>query len=181
MIYAACANGNIRFRQLAKILGISVSTLQVWLKTYPDFSAQRQLGILAWDDEILHNSEKSLLKRIKGGRYTERTREPGLVLDKKNPTIEKLNEETGEIETVDNYVAGLLVTKTVSKVLAPDPKSIFYALENRDPERWKNLKSIEVSGHLKYGDVKDRLDEIRSKADTVMEAIIKDAASPDAE
>ena len=76
--------------------------------------------------------ENSLLKRAMGYRYTETTREKALV-----------------------------VTKTVTKEVAPDTTAQIFWLKNRKPQEWRDKRETELSGGIALSDAdKALLDKV---------------------
>ena len=119
MARVACEEGGFTDLKLAKLFNVSKATINNWKKDFPKFLDSIKLGKDTWDCLI---AEKSLLKRVMGFRYTETTREPA---------SEGLT---------------LAVTKKVSKIIAPDVKACDIWLCNRNPERWRKLKHVELAG-----------------------------------
>ncbi|MFP4086398.1 MAG: hypothetical protein ACLFUL_06350 [Desulfobacteraceae bacterium] len=117
----ACEEGGFTDHKLARLFGVCRSTIANWKKDHPEFKEAVQEGKDAFDSAV---AENSLLKRVKGFRYTEVTREPG------------------------GKEGDMVVTKKVSKMVAPDTKAILAFLYNRNRERWSNRQDLAVSGHL---------------------------------
>jgi len=104
--------------KLGKLFNVSVETIKVWKKTYVEFLTAIKTGKDFWDSL---GAEESLLKRVMGYEYTETTREP---------------DENGV----------MVITKTVTKQVAPDVKACDIWLCNRNSDRWKKLKHVELTG-----------------------------------
>ncbi|PID16855.1 transposase [Sporosarcina sp. P34] len=122
------ARDGLTDEQIAGNIGISRSTLNEWKKKYSDISDSLKRGKEVVDRQV----ENALLKRALGYQYDEVTRELG----------DKLNPETGEFEEV------LMVTKTVTKEVAPDTTAQIFWLKNRKPNEWRDRKDIEHSGGI---------------------------------
>lgn len=141
MAYVACSEvGGFTNVKLAKLFGVSVTTIKTWKKERPEFLTAVNTGKDIWDALI---AEKSLLKRVAGFRYTETTREAA-----------------GE-------VLSLSITKKVSKIIPPDVKACDIWLCNRNPERWRKLKHIELTG-------KDGADLFKNLSDEELDQRIAD-------
>lgn len=111
--------------QAAKKLGVSVSTFEHYKTQYPEFLEAIKKGKAPVDFEV----ENALLKRALGYEYTER------------------KEEMAAIESEDGstMVPGKKVTETVKHV-APDTTAAIFWLKNRQPERWRDVKGVELTG-----------------------------------
>ena len=133
MAYVACVEGGFTDVKLAKLFGVSKSTINLWKRVHPEFSDSTRRGK---DQYNRLDAEKSLLKLIKGFRYTETTKEA-------KPIVTK-NTETGEEEIIGEK---LLVTKKVHKFIPPNERSIRFFLKNRDPARWRDTQAVEVTGN----------------------------------
>ncbi len=128
----ACKEGGFTTPKLAKLFKVATSTVNKWMKDFPEFKAAVQRGKDHFDTVKV---EKSLLKRALGYKYTEVTSEPvTAVVD-------------GKIVTSN----GVLVTKKVKKEIAPDTTAQIFFLKNRNPERWRDARNIDVSGGLDTG------------------------------
>ena len=111
--------------QAAKRLGVSKTTFEQYKVQYPDFLAAIKKGKAPVDFEV----ENALLKRALGYEYTER------------------KVETAEIETEEGSqpVPGKKVTETIKQVV-PDVTAQIFWLKNRNPERWRDVKGVELTG-----------------------------------
>ena len=118
MAYVACSEGGFTNPKLAKLFNVSKTTINTWKKECPEFLTAIKTAKDFWDVLI---AEKSMLKRVTGFRYTETTREP---------------DESGV----------MVIVKKVSKLIPPDVKACDIWLCNRNPERWKKLKHVEMTG-----------------------------------
>lgn len=124
--------------QIAKNMGISRSTLNVWKTKYPDISDALKKGKEVVDREV----ENALLKRALGYRYTETTKEAV-----KDP-------ETGEVK--------MTVTKEVTKQVSPDTTAQIFWLKNRKPDKWRDKQEYE--DHTAIDKLDSILKEMRSNA-----------------
>ena len=111
-----CAKYGVIDEDLAKLCGIHVSNFYKWQKVNPEFREALQKGKDEWNSD---RAENSLVKRVIGYSYDETTQE--LV--------------NGE----------MVVTKIVTKSVAPDPASIFIFLKNRRPDRWRDKHEIDTA------------------------------------
>lgn len=143
--YLFCSSTGAKDRELSKKLDISTSTLHLWKKKYPEFSSHIIEGKKAWQNHLRSVGENSLMKRVKGGRYTEKTYERVMI-----PTETDKDDPNNPGNKLVTGVEHMLVTKKVSKSLAPDPQSIKFLLANLPPEEgeihWRNLSSSQISG-----------------------------------
>ena len=114
------ARDGLTNEQIAENMGVDRSTLYEWQKTYSDFSDALKRGKEVVDRQV----ENALLKRALGYSYKEVTRE--------------LNTETGN----------LVVTKEVTKEVAPDTTAQIFWLKNRKPKEWRDKQEVTVDGQL---------------------------------
>lgn len=114
--------------QIAKNMGIHPATLYEWKKKYPEFAEALKKGKEVVDREV----ENALLKRALGYKYAKVTRERAI----------KINPETGESEEK------LVVTKEVTKEVAPDVTALIFWLKNRKPDIWRDRHNVEHEGSL---------------------------------
>lgn len=111
----AWARDGLTNEQISHNIGISSKTLYEWQKKYSEIRSALKKGKEVVDIEV----ENSLLKRALGYTYEETTRE--------------LSKETGQ----------LVVTKVVTKQVAPDTTAMIYWLKNRKPDLWRDKPTQE--------------------------------------
>lgn len=124
LLVEAWARNGLTDEQIAKNLGIAVSTLNDYKNKHPEFMESLKRGKEVIDIQV----ENALLKRALGYKYNEVTKE--LCKDK----------ETGE-ET-------LVVTKVVTKEVVPDTTAQIFWLKNRKPEEWRDKRDVQHSGTI---------------------------------
>jgi transcriptional regulator with XRE-family HTH domain len=124
----AWARDGLTDEQIAKNIGISRSTLAEWKNKYSDISDALKSGKEVVDIEV----ENALLKRALGYKYTEVTRE----------RVVETDPETGEPEEK------LVVTKQVTKEVAPDVTAQIFWLKNRKPDKWRDKRDVGVTGDM---------------------------------
>lgn len=123
--FELCVDFGATDKQLAKHLEIAESTLNNWKKDHPEFMESIKNAKDIFDTKTV---EDCLLKRARGFRYTETTREPAAVADSK----------TGKSK--------MIITKKVSKLVIPDVGAQCFWLKNRHPDRWKDIKQSVLTG-----------------------------------
>ena len=124
--------------QIAENLGISVTSFDNYMKRYAEFAEAVGEGA----DECEVHIENALVKRALGYNYKEVTRERKLVI----------NPETGEQEYK------LVVTKSVTKHVAPDVGACQYYLEHRAPKRWEKVPSTYIDNVQVNADIQSIAD-----------------------
>lgn len=110
--------------QIAKNLGVALSTFMTYKKKYPELSDALKRNKEVADREV----ENALFKRAVGYKYEEITREL-----KKDPDTDELS---------------LVVTKVVTKEVVPDVTAQIFWLKNRKPKEWRDKQEVEHSGDL---------------------------------
>lgn len=119
MAYSAASEvGGYTDLKLAKLFDVTKSTVALWKNEHPAFSDSIRSGKDIWDSLT---AEQSMLKRVVGYDYTETVREP---------------DDNGE----------MVVVREVTKHLPPDVKATDIWMCNRNPERWRKLKHVELTG-----------------------------------
>lgn len=111
----ACREGGFTILKLSKLFSVTQSSIKLWMKNHSEFSAAIKKGR---DDFNVMTAENCLLKRVKGYRYTETTKEPVMDAATKKTTLQ--------------------TTKIVTKSVAPDVTAQIFFLKNRDPQRWRD-------------------------------------------
>ncbi len=123
------ARDGLTDEQIAYNMGVAYSTFRTWRDKYPAISAVLKRGKEVVDRQV----ENALLKRALGYRYEEETWQLG----------EKIDPETGDFEEV------MMVTKRVTKEVAPDTTAQIFWLKNRKPLEWRDKRDVEHSGSVK--------------------------------
>ena len=111
----ACSEMGATDVKLAKLFGVSKQTINQWKQDHAEF---KRAVVEGKDIFNSATAETCLLKRVTGYDYKETTMEP------------------------DKY-GKLAVTKIVKKHIPSDPTSTIFFLKNRDPERWRDVKTID--------------------------------------
>jgi hypothetical protein len=124
MAHVACVEGGFTDRKLADLFNVTRRTIDNWKREHPEFFRSIKAGKDKFDSSRV---ETAFLKSCLGIRFTETTKEPLVLGDSQEP-------------------GKLVVTKKVQKFIAPNPKACMDWLCNRQPDRWKKLKHVELSG-----------------------------------
>ena len=118
--------------EICSLSGIHKDTYYTWLETKPDFSDAVKKAKEEFDEFIIFEARKSLVKMIQG--YT--------VQEKKTVTVDsgKKNDETGKpIVKVKEHTV-------IDKHIQPNVAATIFALTNRDSGNWKNRQNTELTG-----------------------------------
>lgn len=142
--------------EIAKKLGVAVSTFHNYKKQFPELMESLKRGKEIVDREV----ENALLKRALGYEYIEKKYETVPMSEEeyyakqqaevhhfklKNP--EATAEEIRVVELgVDRYKSVLTEMKT--KEVIPDTTAQIFWLKNRKPVEWRDRQEIEHSGGL---------------------------------
>lgn len=113
------ARDGLSNEQIANNLGISISTFCEYQNKYPEFLEALKKGKEIIDYEV----ENALLKRALGYEYEEETY------------------ETRYDREQDKYIE--VMTKRVTKQVAPDTTAQIYWLKNRKPRQWRDRIELE--------------------------------------
>lgn len=135
-----CSEQGYTDENLAVHFKVSKSTISKWKNDFSEFSEALKKGKDNFDSREV---EQFLLKRCKGYSYVETTRE--LQTD----DAEYLDEES------EIAVQTLVVTKKVTKQVAPDVVAIIFWLKNRLAHRWSDKREIDH----RIGEFKEPLTE----------------------
>jgi transcriptional regulator with XRE-family HTH domain len=119
--------------QIAKNMGIHVSTLYKWQNEYNEISEALKSGKEVADITV----ENALFKRATGYTYQEITQERTPIRD-----------DDGKIIDYE-----LQVTKVVHKEVVPDTTAQIFWLQNRKSNEWKDRRNLEMTGK-DGGDIK---------------------------
>lgn len=142
------ARDGLTDEQIAHNMGVAYSTFRVWKTKYMALSAVLKRGKDVPDREV----ENALFKRALGYKYSEVTKE--------------------------NVGGSLLVTKVVTKEIAPDTTAQIFWLKNRKPSVWgdrqdhaKGLPENNLSAAIENA-VKEGFDDLQE---------LQQAANPNAD
>lgn len=137
LLISAWARDGLTDDQIANNMGIGNRTLYEWKQKYPQISQALKRGKEIVDVEV----ENALLKRALGYTFTETTKEL-----RENP-------KTGNEE--------LVVTKVVTKEIAPDTTAQIFWLKNRRPDLWRDKQNVDIKGTLNTGQLSNVLAQLR--------------------
>lgn len=126
--FSICSKLGAKEVDLAEIFGVAVLTIRDWRRRYKTFHDAVVTGRDIYDNEVV---ETTLLHRAIGFEYDEVTTEE-IVLTRKN------GKETVRLPAKK--------TKTTKRYLPGEISAIFFWLQNRNPDRWKNVKYMQLSG-----------------------------------
>ncbi len=118
-------------REICNIVGIAESTFYNWKSKKVEFSEAIKKAQDKFDEMIVVEAKKSLLKQIKG--YT--------VIESKTITVDTghKTDDGKPIVKVKEYV------KT-EKHVQPNVAATIFALTNKDSDNWQNKQNTEVTG-----------------------------------
>lgn len=125
--YVLCKERGFTNEELARVFDVSVSTVNQWMWQKEEFKKAVRRGRDEFDTE---NVEQALKKRALGFSYDE--------ISVKKTKI------TGKMADGTEVLIPAVETTTTHKTIAPDPRSIMYWLQNRQPDRWKNTAHVKV-------------------------------------
>lgn len=133
--YVACAELGATSAGLAKLFDVSLSSIEKWLRDITKFKSSVKDGRDVFNsDEV----ERSLLQRAMGCEYEEVSLR----------TFTKNRKSIGEDgKTIWEEVPVEERTVTIKRI-QPDTVAIMFWLQNRDPERWKNVRRVEAGGSI---------------------------------
>lgn len=139
-------------QECADFFDISINTLMGWKIRHPEFLE----ALKNWKESADFLVEKSLYERAIGITYDEITYEKskigGLGVKLKDEEITEIkHEETSK-------------TKIVTKWVPPDVVAQIFWLKNRQPDKWRDKKEIDLSVNLA-----ELIKEGRSRVDSYVE------------
>jgi hypothetical protein len=106
--------------QIAANLGVRRSTLHNWRVRFPEIAEALSKGKDSADREV----ENALFKSALGYEYDEKTYE--------------LDRKTGEI----------VLVKTVTKRVPPNPTSGIFWMKNRKPDEWRDKQLVDIASDV---------------------------------
>jgi hypothetical protein len=127
--FVACAKLGAREAEVAELLDVSLKTIREWKMKYPSFNEAIVKGKDIYDNETV---EKTLLQRAIGFEYDEVTTEE-IVLHRKSGNNNNIKLPAKKVKITTKYLPGEI-------------SAIFFWLQNRMPDRWKNVKYMHLTG-----------------------------------
>jgi len=112
-------------------VSINQDTYFDWINKKPEFSESIKKAKGEFNDFLLVECNKSLVKKIQG--YS--------VQEKKTVTA-----DTGKRDDNDKPIVRIKEHSVTDKHFQPDTAAIIFTLCNRDPDHWKNRQTTEVTG-----------------------------------
>jgi len=119
--------------EICSIVGISKDTFYKWKETKSDFSDSIKKAQNDFDEMLVAEAKKSLVKMIKG--YTEQ--------EKKTVTV-----DTGKRDDNNKPIIRVKEHSVIDKHYQPNPTLIIFTLTNRDSDNWKNKQDNNISGDV---------------------------------
>lgn len=117
--------------ELCSLSGISKETYYQWLDTKPDFSDEITKAHDDFDEMLVAEAKKSLIKKIKGYTVQE---------------TKTVWEDSGR-PGIDGKITPKIKEKTIiDKTFQPDATSIIFALTNKASDEYRNRQSSELTG-----------------------------------
>lgn len=150
------ARDGLTDEQIAHNIGISRSTLNEWKKRHPDISDTLKRGKEVIDRQV----ENAMVKKALGyefeevtyvsvemsrEEYDERVDAAVDLFNQQNPKATS-EERLDFISTIPRTKE--VVSKRVTKQVAPDVLAQIFWLKNRKPEQWRDKQEIKHSGGL---------------------------------
>ena len=151
LAYIATSEGGMTNPAIARMLDCSVNVLNEWRRRHPKFDEALTSGRDFWNSD---QAENSLIKRVLGYTTHETTYEP------------KVTKAGKIVMEKDGITPQLVMTKRTEKHLPPETKAISMWLYNRQPDRWRRMKYVEMTG-------KDGSNLFPSLSDTELDAKIR--------
>lgn len=136
-MYELTSKTGAAVEDIAKIWNVDAATVYAWLRDKPDMHKAYKTGRDYFDT---YTVEKACLSRALGYTYVEKETTTKMV---------RVPDKSGKYKF--KQVPGKIVTLK-EKQIAPDPACIFFWLQNRQPERWRNTKFLQIQGNMKFSD-----------------------------
>lgn len=155
------ARDGLTDEQIAHNMGISRSTLNEWKKRYPDISDTLKRGKEVVDRQV----ENAMIKKALGYEFEEVTYASVIMSQEEydervDAAVDVFNQENPKATSEERlaFISTIprtkeVVTKRVTKQVAPDVLAQIFWLKNRKPATWRDKQEVEHSGG-----VENRLD-----------------------
>lgn len=130
--------------EVCSLSDISKETYYKWLKEKADFSDAIKKAKDSFNELLIVEAKKSLIKKIKG--YT--------VQEKKTITA-----DTGKVNDEGKPIVKVKEHSVFEKHIQPDTAAIIFTLCNRDSDNWKNRQDTNISGEMTLTSDLDKLSD----------------------
>lgn len=119
--------------EICKMVKISERAYYEWQSTYADFADAIKKAQDKFDELLVVEAKKSLVKMIQGYTVDEtRTVTAG----------------TGKFDENDKPIVKVKEHVVTKKHYQPNPTLVIFTLVNRDPDNWKNRQENKLSGEV---------------------------------
>ena len=129
-ICSLIATDSYTIAEICQQVGIAESTFHEWKSKKSEFSESLKKAENSFNELIVAEAKKSLLKQIRG--YT--------VQEKKTVTA-----DTGKRDENEKPIVRVKEHSVTDKHYPPVPAAVIFALTNRDPDNWKNRQMYTFS------------------------------------
>lgn len=119
--------------EICKKVNIAESTYYEWKAKKEEFSEAIKKAEEEFNDTIIVEAKKSLMKLVKG--YTAQ--------EKKTTT-----QDTGKKDENDKPILKVKEHTVTEKHFQPNTAAVIFTLTNRDPANWKNRMNSEISAEV---------------------------------
>lgn len=119
--------------EICSLSGISESTYHEWKDKKPEFSEAIKKARQKFDDLLLVECKKSLIKKIRGYVVEE---------------TKTVTADSGKRDENDKPIVKIKEHSVVKKHIQPDTAAIIFTLCNRDADNWKNRQENNVTGDM---------------------------------
>lgn len=119
--------------EICKEVKISESTYHDWKTTKPEFLESIKKALDKFDELLVSEAKKSLVKMIRG--YT--------VQEKRTVTA-----DTGKKDDNGKPIVRVKEHVVTDKHYQPNPTLVIFTLTNKDPDNWKNRQENKLSGEV---------------------------------
>lgn len=157
-ICSLIATDSYTVAEICEIVGINKDTYYEWIKNKSDFSDTIKKAENDFNELIVAEAKKSLMKMIRG--YT--------VQEKKTVTA-----DTGKKDDEGKPIVRVKEHSVTDKHYQPVTAAVIFALTNRDPDNWKNRMDSNVSAGIT---LKSELEKL---SDEELENIIQNGGAVD--
>lgn len=160
--YTMIAQMGSTLPEISAVFSISETTIQNWMRTYPEFAQAVKAGRDLFTSARI---EQSLIKRALGYTYDEVT--------VKQTSYKKFDKETG-----DTIIIPVEERTVTTKSVAPDVAAIIFYLKNRKPDRWKDKQEI-INVTEKRGQITESLKNLPVTELNRIRRVMKNALTND--